>query len=263
MTEDEKPPILVEKKQNVATITFNRPQKHHAFDDVFIATLTEALQELQNNEKISLLIIQSTGKSFCSGADLAWMKRMVNFTQAENQADAQKLDKLMYELSTLCIPTIAIVQGNCFGGALGIIACCDIVIASNQAKFCFSEARLGLIPAVISPYVIKATNERWAKKVFMTAEVFDASEALKNQLVHEIVAPESLFDYSKKLIDIMQQNSPNALREIKKLTLELKPIPDEALRTYTAKAIAKIRVSKQAQEGMLAFFEKRQPKWIE
>lgn len=258
---NESPPILYAQKNGVATITFNREEKHHAFDDGFIAHFVETLNTIRHTPQVKVLVIQSTGRSFCAGADLQWMQRMVNYSHAENIADATALDTMMHSLATMSIPTVAVVQGACFGGALGLLACCHIVIASTKSTFCFSEAKLGLIPAVISPYVIRATGVRFAQKMFLTAERFDANTALQANLCHEIVEPEDLSTRANNVVQSLLDNGPSALKAINALCNEIAPIPSASIRTATCEAIAHIRTSDEAQEGIHAFFEKRTPNW--
>jgi methylglutaconyl-CoA hydratase len=256
-------PVILELNNNVANIIFNKPEKHHAFDEEFIKTFTEIIHEIEKNESVKLCIITSSGKSFCAGADLNWMKRMATFSEEENYADALKLDSLMYSLADLNIPTVAVIQGNCFGGALGILACCDIVITSDIAKFCFSEAKLGLAPAVISSYVVRAIGTRNAQKYFITAEVFNAYQAKNMNLCHEVIEHNKLEDRKKELINQLLNNSNNALKNINEITKYLSPLPSIETRKYLSKAISRIRASDEAQEGMKAFFEKSKPSWTE
>ena len=174
--------------QGIATITLNRPEIHNAFDDAIISELNLVLDKIESDSSIRVVVLRAEGKSFSAGADLRWMRRMADYTSAENKADAMQLAALMDKLNHLNKPTIARVQGAAFGGGVGLVACCDIVVASDRALFCLSEVRLGLIPAVISPYVVAAIGERASRRYFMTAERFKAEEALRLELVHEVVS---------------------------------------------------------------------------
>jgi methylglutaconyl-CoA hydratase len=210
------------------------------------------------------VILTANGRNFCAGGDLNWMKRMAKYSHEKNLADAQQLAALMYKLNTLNKPTIALVHGAAYGGGAGIIACCDIAIATNDANFCFSEVKLGLIPSVISPYVIAAIGERAARRYFLTAENFNAQEAHRLGLIHMVVHAEELNIIKEKIIKHLLQNSPNAIIAAKQgIQLVVhKPINSELI-DETAKQIADIRVSPEGQEGLSAFLEKRSPKWLQ
>lgn len=259
--------LLIEQDypyKGVLTITLNKPQVHNAFDEVMIAELISVLHQIAKQSDIRVVCLQGQGKSFCAGADLHWMKRMSTFSRNENVADANKLSELMYSLANLPQPTVVIVQGSVFGGGVGLVACCDIVIASDTARFCLSEVKLGLIPAVISPYVIAAMGMREAKRYMLTAETFFPEKAQELGLVHEIAEEQSLTVVRDEMLKQLLQNSPQALKAVKECCKEVSHVTDEhLLRERLAKRIAEIRVSKEAQEGMHAFFEKRQPKWNE
>lgn len=254
--------INVDIKENRATITLNRPDVHNAFDEQLIKELQNTLDDIKHNNAIHIVILKANGKHFSAGADLQWMQRMVNYTEQQNFHDSQALAQLMQSLYNLPQPTIAIVQGSAFGGGVGLVACCDMAIASLTAHFCFSEVKLGLIPAVISPYVIAAIGERAARRYFLTAERFTAETALQLGLVTEIVADNDLSAATDKLVNTILQNSPQAVRQAKQLIADVADHAiDAALIENTAKQIAKIRVSSEAQEGLQAFLEKRKPKW--
>ncbi len=243
----------------VATITLDRQQVHNAFDDITIIRLIEAISEA-SEKHAKVLILKSEGRHFSAGADLAWMKSMADNDFDANFSDSQQLAKLMYLLANCNMPTICQVQGAAFGGALGLIACCDIAFATPDAKFCLSEVKLGLIPAVISPYVIKAIGERQSRRYFVTAEIFKAQKAYELGLIHEIV--DDLDEVVANTVETIIKNSPKAVMAAKQLIADVasKPI-DENIRDLTAERIAKIRVSEEGQEGLSAFFEKRLPAW--
>lgn len=243
----------------VATVTLNRPQVHNAFDDITIIQLIDVITQACE-EQVSVLVLKSEGRHFSAGADLGWMKSMAGNNFDDNFADSQQLAKLMHTLATCPMPTICQVQGAAFGGALGLIACCDIAFASPDTKFCLSEVKLGLIPAVISPYVIKAIGERQSRRYFLTAEVFKADKALNLGLIHEIT--DKLETSVKDTVKNILNNSPKAVIAAKELIEDVanKEITKE-LQDLTAERIASIRVSVEGQEGLSAFFEKRLPNW--
>lgn len=255
--------ILNINAQGIAHLTINRPEIHNAFDDVLIAELTESLIEIDQNPEVRVVVLQSDGKSFSAGADLRWMRRMAVYSPAENKADSVKLAELMYVLNTLSKPTIARVHGAAFGGGVGLVACCDIAIASDKALFCLSEVRLGLIPAAISPYVVAAMGERAARRYFLTAERFGASEALTLNLVHEVVATESLDSTIQALCEHLIKGGPAAISAAKDLIFSVADTPvNEALIDDTAQRITDARASDEGKEGLDAFLEKRSPNWI-
>lgn len=252
---------MLKKDDYIAHIILSNPEKHNAFDEHLIENLLQTLAEIEKDDMIRVVILSAEGSSFSAGADLNWMKKMSASSEEENLNDAMKLAKLMQKLNTLNKPTIALIQGNAFGGALGLIACCDIALAAPHALFCFSEVKLGLIPAVISPYVIAAIGERMARRYFLSAERFSAQAALNMELIH-IISGDLMTD-GLNLAKQMANNSPCALKQIKALTLQItqKPIDEEIIQK-TAKAIANARVSSEGQEGLTAFLEKRSPAWI-
>lgn len=255
--------LLTSIKQNIATITLNRPELHNAFDDQLIQQLTIELETIDKDPNIRVVILAANGKSFCAGADLNWMKKMANYSHEENLQDSLALAHLMKTLNTLNKPTIALVQGPACGGGVGLIACCDIAIASLKASFCLSEVKIGLAPATISPYLIAAIGERAARRYFLTAEQFDAEEASRLGLIHQTVSsPDELQNAGEQIAQKLLNNSPEAVAVTKKLIADVAKKPlDEDLMQLTAKLIADIRVSKAGQAGIKAFLEKHKPYW--
>jgi len=254
--------IEIERNGGRATLWLNRPERHNAFDDGLIAELSAALAALAADSAIRVLLLAGRGKSFSAGADLAWMKRMAGNTAAENEADAQKMAEMLHRLDSLPKPTVALVQGAAMGGGVGLVAACDIAIATEDAQFAFSEARLGLTPATISPYVIAAIGPRAARRYFLTAERFDARRGLGLGLVSAVVPAADLAAAANKLADILCQNSPGAMAEAKRLIADVTGRPiDAALRYETAGRIARQRASAEGREGVAAFLEKRKPNW--
>lgn len=250
--------------QGVATLTMNRPTIHNAFDDALISELTSALRELEDNFAVRVVVLAASGKSFSAGADVNWMKRVAQYSEQENLADAQLLADLMSTLNNLEKPTIARVQGPAFGGGVGLVACCDIALASEHAAFALTEVKLGLIPSVISPYVVRAISQRQARRYFLTAERFDAREALRMGLVHKVVTDGQLDDWVEKVARQLLANGPEAIHACKDLiNFVSHGRIDEAMIADTAQRIATIRVSDEGQEGLDAFLSKRKPDWNE
>ena len=248
--------------RGVATLTLNRPEKHNAFDDRMITDLLQALDNIGKDKSVRVLVLRAAGKSFCAGADLDWMRRMADYDFAQNLADARRLAQLMYRLNRLHKPVIARVQGASYGGGVGLIACCDIAIASDNAIFSLSEVRLGLIPSVISPYLIAAIGSRAARRYFLSGERFDAARALQLSLVHEVVEPESLDARLEQCIDALLNSGPIAQAAAKDLIAQVQGRAiDESLIEETARRIAEVRASDEAREGLTAFLEKRKPDW--
>ncbi len=248
----------------IATLTLNRPELHNAFDDVLIGDLVAELKRLETDPDVRIVVLAAAGQSFSAGADLNWMRRMADNDEAQNLADARQLAELMRRLKTLPRPTIARVQGAAFGGGVGLVACCDIAIASQAAVFSLSEVKLGLIPAVISPYVVAAIGERASRRYMLSAERFDAAEALRLGLLHEVVAETDLETRVDALIDILLAAGPVAQAAAKDLILAVSGRLIEAeLIADTAARIAKIRAGDEGREGLAAFLEKRKPAWVD
>ena len=255
--------IVYEKDaRGVVTVTMNQPDKHNAFDDQVIAQLQAAFDKASADSSVRALVLAAEGKSFSAGADLAWMQRMASYSLAENRRDADALAKMLFTLNHLPFPTLAKVQGAAFGGAVGLVSCCDLAFASSRASFCLSEVKIGLIPATISPYVIAAMGERAARRYFLTAERFNASTAKTIGLVSEEVAESELDQCVTTAIENLLNNSPAAMSAAKQLVFDVvnRPI-SQTLIDETSARIAAIRVSEQGQEGLQAFLQKRKPHW--
>ncbi len=258
------PTILTElSPTGVATLTLNRPERHNAFDDQLIADLTAELKRLESNPAVRTVVLAASGKSFSAGADLNWMRRLADYSRGQNLADALALAELMRTLNNLAKPTLAKVQGPAYGGGVGLVACCDIAVASESASFRLSEVALGLIPAVISPYVVRAMGERQARRYFLTAERFGAREAERMGLVHQVVPPAALDETVAQFLKIMAGNGPAAMSAAKSLIRAVSQgVIDGAMIHDTARRIAEIRASEEGREGLNAFLHKRQPAWI-
>ncbi|RED52549.1 enoyl-CoA hydratase/isomerase family protein [Aestuariispira insulae] len=253
----------VTKDGAVGRITLSNPDKHNAFDDELIKGLTGAFTLLGNDEEVRVVVLAADGKSFSAGADLNWMKRMAGYDRAENLEDSRALAQLMKVINFLPKPVIGLVQGAAYGGGVGLVACCDIVIASDRASFCLSETKLGLIPAVISPYVVSAIGAQAARRYFLTAERFDAVTAHRLGLIHEMVTGDALELKGEEIIRALLAAGPNAVGAAKDLIFAVdRPISAEVIED-TANRIADIRASDEGKEGLSAFLEKRKPAWVE
>ncbi len=257
--------ILEINAQGLATLTLNRAEVRNAFDDEMITQLISYIDQVENDNAVKVLVLRAEGKHFSAGADLNWMARMAKNSPEQNFADAQQLASLMSRLNHLSKPTVALVQGAAFGGAVGLAACCDMVFATASCNFCLSEVRLGLIPAAISPFVVRAIGERQARRYFISAEVFDAKTAQTLGLVHSISEDvEDMKVQSDQWLAAVLNNGPKAMQAAKKLALDVSLAPiDQALSDETAKRIADIRATPEAIEGLSAFLEKRPVNWPE
>ena len=257
--------LLVEINNGVATLILNRPEVHNAFDDVLISKIIDALNTVEADDSVRVVVLTSSGKHFSAGADLNWMKRMAVLSEQENRDDAQQLAELMHRLNDLNKPTIALVNGATYGGAVGLVACCDMAIATTRSRFCLSEVKIGLSPAVISPFVVAAMGERASRRFFLTAEAFDAQQANQFGLLHAVAQDEAdLKAQGQALIDNLLKNSPQAMGKTKALIKQVaRGDIDQSMRDYTVNLIASIRVSDEGQEGLGSFLEKRKPKWLQ
>ena len=247
----------------VATITINRPEVHNAFDDRLIEELAARFESADSEEDVRLVVIAARGRTFCAGADLEWMRKSAGFSQEENVADSRKLAVALHRLNTMSKPTLALIQGPAYGGGIGVIAACDIAIAVRSATFSLSEVKLGLIPAVVSPYVIGAVGARQARRYFLTAERFDAQEALRIGLVHLVVNDEGeMRAATERYARMFLETAPGAVAASKDLIASVrdKAISPELMED-TARRIADRRASDEAREGIGAFFDKRKPNW--
>lgn len=256
--------LNVERQGGVARIEMRRPELHNAFDAVLIAELTQALAEAGADPAVRAVLITGAGSTFSAGADLNWMRSMAAATEAENRDDSLRLAALMRTLAFLDKPTIARVNGSAYGGGVGLVACCDIAIGVDGAKFALSEVKLGLVPAVISPYVISAIGPRHARRLFLTAEVFDAAQAERIGLLHQRVAPAELDEAVDRSLHWLGKGGPQAQQEAKRLALRLSGMSIASAASVDAEnaaLIASLRVSSEGQEGIAAFLDKRAPGW--
>jgi methylglutaconyl-CoA hydratase len=254
--------LQIETAGKVATVRLNRPDKHNAFDEHLIAELTQAFRDLASDTAVRVAVLAAKGQSFSAGADLDWMKRMSAMGRADNERDAMALADLMEAIDRCPKPVVGVIQGAAFGGGVGLVACCDIAIATSSASFSLSEVRLGLIPAVISPYVAAAIGPRACRRYFLTAERFDAATAAKLGLVHWVVEPEALEAARDETIKHLLTGGPAAQGAAKDLIRRVAGAPiDDTLRRDTAGRIADARSSPEGKEGIAAFLEKRKPSW--
>lgn len=256
--------IIAERRGKIGVVTLNRPDLHNAFNDVLVTELNSVLDAAESDDDLHALVITGKGKSFCAGADTHWMRGMAQASQLENREDSLQLARLMRRLNYLTIPTIARVNGSAYGGGIGLIACCDIAIGTTDSKFALSEVKLGLVPAVISPYVVDAIGLRQARHLFLTGEVFDAEHATRIGLLHRAVAADDLDEAIATVVRRIEKTGPEARRAAKRLVYRVAG-RDERLSakvdTENAELIARLRVSEEGQEGLGAFLEKRKPAW--
>ena len=255
--------LQLEQQQQVATVWINRAELHNAFNTQVIEELNQCFQSLNQRDDIRVVVLAGRGKSFSAGADLNWMKQAGEASQADNEADALKLAKMLQSLATLKQPTIARVQGVAFGGGMGLASACDICIASTDAKFATSEVRLGLAPSTISPYVIRAIGARQASRYFLTAERISAEQGKAIGLVHEVTTPEQLDSKIQEMVDTLLLGGPEAQSASKQLIqMVSQESLTEDLLVQTAQHIAHVRQGAEAKNGLQAFLNKQNPQWI-
>ena len=255
--------LTLSRQGAIARLCMDRPALHNAFDDALIAGLMAALEALACDDAVRVVVLEGSGASFSAGADLNWMRGMAAASEDANREDSLRLAKLMRTLDELPKPTIARVQGAAFGGGVGLVACCDIAIAAEEARFGLTESRLGLLPAVISPYVIAAIGTRNARRYFATAEIFDAAEALRIGLLHDVVAADELDAAIDRQLALLLKAAPHASADAKRLVREASAATDrDRLDHDNAALIAALRVSAEGQEGLGAFLDKRKPSWV-
>jgi len=255
--------LQLECSDGIARVALARPDVHNAFDDTLIAELTATLESLDAEPNVRVVVLTGRGSSFSAGADVGWMRRMAQASADENRTDALHLAKLMRTLDGLSKPTIARVNGAAFGGGVGLVACCDIAIATESAKFALSEVRLGLVPAVISPYVIAAIGAHQARRWFQSGETFSAAVAQRIGLVHDAVHAESLEQAVQHQCDLLLKTGPVAVKEAKELVRRAQAGDVAAIDAANADLIARLRISPEGQEGLSAFLDKRHPSWIQ
>jgi methylglutaconyl-CoA hydratase len=253
--------LSVEIDQAIARVTLSRPEVHNAFDEVMLAELLELFTGLAKNKEVRVVILTGAGKSFCAGADIKWMQKMVKYSYRENLADAMVLANAMNALYSLPQATIARVNGASIGGGMGLVTACDIAIASDTAKFSLSEVKIGLVPACIAPYVIRKVGVGKAREFFITGERLNADRALEAGFVNRVVPPDKLDETVEAIVQQLLSSGPNAIAMAKELLDKTPGLPWEEAKRYNAELIAKMRISAEGQEGCSAFLEKRKPNW--
>jgi methylglutaconyl-CoA hydratase len=247
----------------VAEVWLNRPDVRNAFNDGVIAELTATFRTLGADPSLRAIVLGGRGKAFCAGADLGWMRAMADYTWEQNRADAQALADMLWAIHSCPLPVVGRVQGDCYAGGVGLAAVCDVLLAADGVQFCLSEARLGLLPATIGPYVVRAMGEQAARRYFVTAERFSAVQAHAMGFVHEVVAPDALDARVAEVVAALVANGPAAVKACKQLVQDVAGRPiDDALRADTARRIADIRASDEGREGVQSFLGKRAPAWL-
>ena len=257
--------IEIERAANgaVARVWLNRPDIRNAFNEDSIAALARAFAGFASEPGLRAVVLGGRGKAFCAGADLGWMRKMASYSWDENRADAQALAEMLWTIYRCPVPVVGRIQGDCYAGGVGLAAICDILVASDAATFCLSEARLGLLPATIAPYVIRALGEQASRRYFATAERFSAAQAHALGFVHELCTADTLDAKVDELVSGLVGNGPMAVRACKKLVQDVGGLPiDDAVRAETARRIANIRASDEGREGVQSFLQKRKPSWL-
>jgi methylglutaconyl-CoA hydratase len=255
--------LQIEREGLVARVWLNRPDVRNAFNDGVIAELRSTFDALAADTSVRAIVLGGRGKAFCAGADLSWMKAMAGYTWEQNRADAQALADMLWAIYRCPVPVVGRIQGDCYAGGVGLAAVCDVLVAADGVQFCLSEARLGLLPATISPYVIRAMGEQAARRYFVTAERFSAAQAAALGFVHEVCANDALDAKVDEIVAALVGNGPMALRACKALVQDVAGQPiDAALREETARRIADVRASDEGREGVQSFLGKRKPAWL-
>jgi methylglutaconyl-CoA hydratase len=253
--------LLYDIEKGVAKVTFNRPDVHNAFNDSMIRELGDVFDDIGQRQDARVVVMTGKGKSFCAGADLNWMRRVKDYDYEDNLKESLELADMLYKIYSSPKPTIAQVNGAAIGGGTGLVAVCDIAIAADRAKFSFSEVKLGLIPACISPYVIKKCGEGKCREFFLTGERLTAQRACAAGLINIVTSPDELGNTVGELVQKLLSSGPEAIAKCKELLRNVAEMPFEKGKAYTAEVIARLRISDEGQEGMAAFFDKRKPKW--
>lgn len=255
--------ILYKVERGIARVTLNRPDVHNAFNDIMIRELSEVFDDIQSKSDVRVVVLTGEGKSFCAGADLNWMRRVKDYSYDDNLRESLELSDMLYKMYASPKPTIARVNGAAIGGGTGLVAVCDIAIAASSAKFSFSEVKIGLIPACISPYVMKKCGEGRCREFFLTGERMLAERALNAGLVNKVVTMEELDEAVNGYVSQLLSSGPEAITRCKDLLREVPLMSYDEVKKHTAEVIAQIRISEEGQEGMNAFLEKRRPKWAD
>ncbi len=254
--------ILYERRGQVAWVTLNRPEVHNAFNVKMIEEITEAVHRVKEDGAVRIVVLTGSGKSFCSGADLNWLREIVDYSFEQNLEESRALADVLFQLYTLTKPTIALVNGAAIGGGTGFLSACDMAVAAEEAVFGLSEVKIGLVPAAISPYVLRKIGESKAREYFLTGKRISAGKAQEIGLVNEVVPLEKLSESMDRLIEDLLTSGPEAMASCKELIMKTSNARIEDVKEFTAIMIAGLRVSEEGQEGMASFLEKRKPNWI-
>lgn len=263
MTEEKYKTIIVSSEGPVGRVVLNRPKIHNAFDSTMIRELDDAFEKIQKESAVRVVILTGKGESFCAGADINWLREIIDYSFEQNLKESLELAELLHKIYVLPKPSIAMVNGATIGGGNGFISACDIAVASKEAIFGLSEVKIGLVPAAISPYVIRRIGESKAREFFLTGRRISAGEALEIGLINDVVPPEKLEGKVKELAELLLSSGPDAVASCKKLIQDVPKMNFEDAKEYTARMIANLRISEEGQEGMKAFLEKRKPSWLE
>ena len=253
--------IIFTQKEKIVYITLNRPDIHNAFNSLMISELADAFEKVKEDESIRVVVLSGEGKSFCAGADINWMREVIHYSYEQNLEESLQLAELLYNIYSLPKPTVAMVNGTAIGGGTGFLSACDIAVASEEAKFGLSEVKIGLVPAAISPYVVRKIGESKAREYFLTGKRITARRALEIGLVNEVFPLEMLREKVNELVNLLLTSGPEAVASCKELVFKVSSMSLEDAKAYTAQMIAGLRVSDEGQEGMAAFLEKRKPHW--
>ena len=261
MTEHEFKTIRLTMDKKVARVTFNRPEVHNAFNATMIAELAEVFERLKKDESVRVVVLTGKGQSFCAGADINWMREIIHYSYEQNLQESLQLAEALHRLYILPKPTVAMVNGAAIGGGNGFLSACDIALAAEEAHFGLSEVKIGLVPAAISPYVIRKIGESKAREYFLTGKRIPARQAYEIGLVNEVVPQKQLESTVKDLVDLLLTSGPEAQANCKELIFRVPQLSLEEAKEFTARMIADLRISEEGQEGMASFLEKRKPKW--
>ena len=254
--------ILFVPEERVVRIFLNRPEVHNAFNSTMIGELDDAIERVRASDSIRVIVLSGKGKSFCAGADINWMREIIHYSFEQNLEESLQLAEFLHKIFILPMPTVAMVNGTAIGGGNGFLSACDIAIASDEAKFGLSEVKIGLVPAAISPYVIRRIGESKAREYFLTGRRMSAQKALEIGLLNEVVPSEELENKVDEIVQLLLSSGPEALASCKELITKVSHMSFEEAKEFTARMIANLRVSKEGQEGMAAFLEKRNPSWL-
>ncbi|MCJ7578919.1 MAG: enoyl-CoA hydratase/isomerase family protein [Candidatus Aminicenantes bacterium] len=254
--------IIYERRDQVAWVTFNRPEVHNAFNARLIEEMTGVVKNIRENDAVRIMVLTGKGKSFCAGADLNWLREIIDYSYEKNLEESRALAEVLHQIYALPKPTIALVNGTAIGGGTGFLSACDMAVAAEEAAFGLSEVKIGLVPAAISPYVIRKIGESKAREYFLTGKRISARKALELGLVNEVVPLEKLSEAGDLLTENLLASGPEAIANCKELITTTSYAPIADVKEYTARMIAGLRVSKEGQEGMASFLEKRKPNWI-